>query len=659
MKRQLIALSGMVLAALAYAETNVTEQVAAVLPSVTVYASRVEAPSATLPCAVRVFDAEAIDASGARDLTELLDKKANVPVRTLNANPLQSHLALRGFGEYSFGRVRVLMDGEDVSGADMEAPNLLRLPLGAVTRVEVLPGPSPVLYGDGAVAGVVNVSTDTRDYARRTRLSARIGSYGSVGATVETRGGLAEEGLLYSGAYDYSRTDGWRDRSGYDLHAFAAGLRQNFANGSSGGVCTHYFNGRYEMPGALTESQWRRDDRQAAHYHDDCRLWSYGFALDAKLRLAEDQWLYCDGAFSQKHRRSHWGDYDAVDDYDSHTFQFTPRYVNEIPFAGHDNKLTLGFDFRHDTYGVDARSPGFAEREDFGRERYALFALDEFFITETLSLTAGARGEAIDNRWRTYRNMCDTHSRDVQGDLELALVYRPVDGLKTYVKGTRFHRSAFCDELNYTADGTFLEPETGWSLDAGAEYAFDAEWQTALTGYWMRMEDEIFFDPQLQRSGYNSNSPDRTERLGFDASVVWKRAKTASAALHCGFVDARFRDGTYDGSSIPLVPQSRVRADAGVWLGDDLELVGGYRFVSSQRLAGDFANAHGKLESCGLIDLAVHYEPSWAEGWKFSVSVDNLLDRSYCDFARWSDYTAAAYYPAAGRTLQATLTWTF
>ena len=39
--------------------------------------------------------------------------------------------------------------------------------------------------------------------------------------------------------------------------------------------------------------------------------------------------------------------------------------------------------------------------------------------------------------------------------------------------------------------------------------------------------------------------------------------------------------------------------------------------------------------------------------------VDNLLDRRYCDFAGWSDYSGAYCYPAAGRSILATLSCEF
>ena len=61
----------MIFAAVA-AMTNAVSE----LPTVTVYASRIEDAKDDIPASVQVFGAEQIAASGARDLPELLKKKA-------------------------------------------------------------------------------------------------------------------------------------------------------------------------------------------------------------------------------------------------------------------------------------------------------------------------------------------------------------------------------------------------------------------------------------------------------------------------------------------------------------------------------------------------------------------------------------------------------
>ena len=252
------------------------------------------------------------------------------------------------------------------------------------------------------------------------------------------------------------------------------------------------------------------------------------------------------------------------------------------------------------------------------------------------------------------------------GDYELGLVYRPIEGLKTFVKGTRFHRSAFCDEMNYTEDGRLLKPETGTSLDIGLEWTFLDEFTFDADGYGMVMDDEIFYNPYAAYSPYgwggdNCNSPAKTRRVGLDTGLAWRRDKVAEASVRYGVVHADFAGGQYHGEDVPRVPNHRLRAEVGVWLWDDMEIKGGYRFVSSQRLVGDFANEQDRLGGYSLFDIGAYYTPSWswAKGWKASFVMDNLLDRDYCDFAGWSEYSGAYYYPACGRSFLFTLSYEF
>ena len=657
MKRLLIAAALAGMGGVAYAEptkgTNESEVVDA--PAVTVYASRIDDTKESMPGAVSIFTAEDIESSGARDLPELLKKKAGIDIHAMNGNPLLTSIAMRGFGDNAFGRTKVVLDGEELNNVDMNAPNLTRIPLGSVERVEVIHGPSPVLYGDGAIAGVVNVTTDAQDYEKRTKITGRAGSQSTFGGNVQTKGGFEEEGVLYNASYDYLQSDGYRKRSAYDMHTANAGVRKNFENGSTVGFKANYQNAFYELPGSLTYDQWKHA-RKSANNHDDwARTWSYGIGLDSKMKLAEDQWLHIDGGFSHQYRHARYFSSDSDLEYDAYCYHLSPRYVNEMDVFGFGNKFTVGMDFRFDRYGEDHPfSFGSPVKRHFDRARYAAFAHDEFHITEELSVVAGARLERIGNRWARYAGLSESRSHDWMGDYELGLVFRPVEGLKTYVKGTRFHRSAFCDELSYTQDGEFLEPETGESLDIGAEWEFLDEFRLDVNGYGMVMEDEIFFDPVLLPYGYNCNSPAKTRRVGLDTGLSWRRDKVAEAALRYGVVHADFGSGTYHGCDVPYVPNHRIRAEAGFWIFGDLEIKGGYTFVSSQYLSGDFANTSDRLPAYSLFDVGAYYSPSWAKGWRASFVMDNLFDRNYCDYAG-----VGYYYPACGRSFMFTLSYEF
>lgn len=635
----------LILAAIVAATNNIAE-----LPHVTVYASRIEDAKDDIPALVQVFGAEQIAASGARDLPELLKKKSGVDIHSMNGNPVLTSIAMRGFGDNAFGKVKVVLDGEELNNVDMNPPNLTRIPLGNVERVEVIHGPSPVLYGDGAVAGIVNVTTDSRDYEEETRVTGKAGSQYTFGGNVQTKGGDEEEGVQYNASYDYLRSDGYRKNSEYEMHTANAGVRKNFENGSTAGLKVNYQNAYYGLPGSLTYDQWKNARKSASTPDDWARIWSYGVTLDSKLKLAEDQWLYLDGGFSHQFRHAVYRPYSDLE-YDYCNCRVSPRYVNECGIGDFENKFTVGLDFRYDLYEA---STGASADSRFNRDRYAAFVHDEFFLTDELSLVAGARLERIGNRWRKYAGLAETRNHDWMNDYELGLVFRPVEGLKTYVKGSQFHRSPFCDELNYTRDGRFLEPETGASLDLGMEWNFAEEFTFMVNGYGMVMEDEIFFDPAIQPWGYNCNSPARTRRVGFDTGLSWFRDKMAEASFRYGVVHADFAEGEYHGNDVPYVPNHRIRLEGGFWIVDDLRIKGGYTYVGAQVLSGDYANSSDRLPAYSLFDAGVYYEPSWAEGWMVSFVMDNIFDRNYCDYAG-----VGYYYPACGRSFMFTVSYEF
>ena len=632
---------------------------------VIVYASRTERPVEQIPGQVQIFTSAEIAESNAEDLPRFLEQSANLQVRTLNSNPKQAQLAARGYGENSFDRIKVVLDGLDLNNVDMAAPDLTRIPLGNIERIEIVHGPSPVLHGDGAVAGVVNIETDTRDYAKETRITGKAGSQNTYGLNVRTKGGIEDEGLFYHAMADYERSSGYRSRSAYENYTANAGVAKNFENGSSAYLKANYSHGFFELPGSLTKSQWHHDPKDAFSRHDWNRTWNYGASTGGKALLAEGQWLYLDASFDVQHREAHWGNYGYNNDYDIYSFRVKPRYFNENQIAGYRNEFTFGFDFGFDVYQVTDRSGYYSPEYNFYRYREGVYLQDEFFFSDQWSIKAGARLDNVDNAWRHYRGLVDDHSNDWLQGYELAIVFRPVDNLKTYVKGTRFFRSAFCDETNYTKDGKFLDPETGWSLDAGFEWNFLKEFNLAFNGFATWTEDEIFYNPHAKDygygawGGYNENSDGDTRRIGFDASFSWRRKGVAEASAKYSLVDARFTSGQYDGNDIPLVPQHRIRLDAGVWICADLEVKGGMSWTAKQRLSGDYDNSHEELGSYPLFDVGAYYEPSWAKGWRLAFVVNNLLDRDYCDFAGWSDYSGAYYYPGKGRSFMLTLSWTF
>jgi outer membrane receptor protein involved in Fe transport len=180
----------------------------------------------------------------------------------------------------------------------------------------------------------------------------------------------------------------------------------------------------------------------------------------------------------------------------------------------------------------------------------------------------------------------------------------------------------------------------------------------------MFIKDEIFYNPYAKYygaywGGYNCNSPSRTQRLGLDTGLSWKRDKTAEASVKYSIVSAKFESGQYNDNQVPMVPNHQIRLEGGYWLTDEIEVKCGYCYIGPQYFASDFNNEHGKLPGYSLFDAGIFYAPSWAEGWKASAVIDNIFDRKYCSFAGWSDYSGAYCYPACGRSFICSISYEF
>ncbi|TGN67583.1 TonB-dependent receptor [Paracoccus liaowanqingii] len=110
------------------------------------------------PASITVIDQQAIQASGGRDLADVL---RTVPGLNLTrSNDGNSNVSFRGL---SSSRTLTLIDGKRISTGNTFARHyqgdLQVVPLDAIERIEVVRGPMSTLYGSDAMGGVINIIT--------------------------------------------------------------------------------------------------------------------------------------------------------------------------------------------------------------------------------------------------------------------------------------------------------------------------------------------------------------------------------------------------------------------------------------------------------------------------------------------------------------------
>ncbi|MCR4317687.1 MAG: TonB-dependent receptor [Planctomycetes bacterium] len=217
------------------------------LPDTVVTATRTESAIRESPAAVQVVDRERIDQSGAYTIGEVIEETAGMDVSAEEFSSVGSPTGVSIQG-IDASRVLILVDGMRIIGDRAGVTNLAEIPLYSVERIEIVRGPSSVLYGSDALGGVVNIIT------RRPRNEIEGRVEADYRENEAYRGAARVSGL--EGVFEYSASAGYFHRDKFDLDRSdpdTNGDEIYQRNGSAGFAWTPSDNARVEIEGGWFE----------------------------------------------------------------------------------------------------------------------------------------------------------------------------------------------------------------------------------------------------------------------------------------------------------------------------------------------------------------------------------------------------------------------
>ena len=128
-----------------------------------------------------VITAQEIERSPGQTLQDVLAREPGIQVRNLfgSVNGARSSVDMRGFGAAGTSNTLVLINGRRLNDIDMAGVDFSAIPKNSIERIEITRGNSgAVLYGDGAVGGVINIVTKNAvDLPPSARVQAGFGSF--------------------------------------------------------------------------------------------------------------------------------------------------------------------------------------------------------------------------------------------------------------------------------------------------------------------------------------------------------------------------------------------------------------------------------------------------------------------------------------------------
>lgn len=630
---------------------------------------------------VTVVDRAVIEGSGAVSVPELLRSEANLLIRNTSGSPNDAQVSMRGFGENSHLRTLILVDGHRLNRPDMGVAGWESIPISSIERIEVIRGGQNVLYGDQALAGVVQITT-RRGANAGTRLGGSIGSFGYISGFA---GYGASVGDLdtYVGIDRYA-SDGFRSNSASRATTLSgnvvwyAGDTDTLTLRGSGTASHRQF------PGALSYDQFQQDPTQSTspgnEYADTdsgqaTMIWeterAWGAARVASGYNVRDMNWVLGGIYANNRQqgasvgpRVKIGDdddfvmagcdafYDWLDFEDLHPQD--PRYVQAraalerrtLQPYGFIQRTTrrgwvLGAGARYEYARTDNRFDDYVDNQilptiDTNRSSSPN---PNYRSSPDIDPTNSYAGVVSKDGWAATLSLSKDYTKNGSGWIRYDRVYR----YPTLDETASYQGYPLSDPLNEN-----LDPETGDNIEVGIRRTTD-RWNASWSTYCLLMDNEIVFvDNGTERLNKNIG---KTRRIGSEIELQYDR-EWYGASTRWALQDARLCGGENDGNRVPLVPWAYGICSAWIDPSDEVRLTVDWSYVSSQYRGGDEANENPRLAAYGLLGCRANVK--MAESARLVVSIDNLLDKTYATTAY-----GGAYYPGTGRSIRMGFTLEF
>lgn len=597
------------------------------LGEINVTSGRVEAPAIESNKPVSIISRADIEASHATNVADLFKGLAGITVRDTSGTGAKAVIDLGGFGDSAASNKVVLIDGRRISNPDLAEADWTQIPLEQIERIEIVHGGGSVLYGDGAVGGVINLITRVPQSGGEVRVAG--GSFGKQ--TGMARYGIDTGRLRLGANVTGDKSKGYRDNSlleRFDLGGrFEGDLSDNLMWYGSG----NHHKDRFGLPGGLTQAQLDANPRQTLqpdnngstidNYIDTGLLASVG-PLDFDLPVS----------YRKRNSFAHFG---GAFPFDStsvlRTVSTRPKAVVEQRFSDVHAQLIAGAEIdkvKGTVSGLDSKRnrDGYYTQLRLS-DQNAAYVLSGGYRSERVKDALNDGSSAISNRLSAY----DVGASLAIGDFRLRLNHNKSIRFPRLDERTEFLPPSFVASFR-----PGLLPQTGRHYNASLRYSLSTAWLEA-SFQQARLNHEIYLDPTIGFFGTNSNYVDPTLHRVIAVAGFWYAHDLAQISANYSMVRATFQGGAFNGNRIPGVARNRAGMDVKSDWTDDVSTGLHATYVGSSFMINDQLNTRPRVQSYFLLDATASYR--W-QGAEFFVRVDNLTNKKYI--------TTGAVSPSSG-----------
>ncbi len=547
----------------------------------------------------------------------------------------------------------IIQDGIPITTADgtTEPSNV---DLGSVRRVEVIRGPSSVLYGNSA-GGVISLFTEIDPTRRLTvRPDFQVGSNGYNRQQIRIDGHNSS-GTEFMGSFSQFQTDGWREHSAAEIKQSNILVRQTLAgNTRLSGIFNHYDSPFAENPSMMSKENARTNPRGTRtialnqNWGETTQQGQYGATLEHHFG-------------TQLFRTTGWGIWRDL--FASNPFRvidlgrkgagFRSEYLGVHQLGSITIQLSTGFDVssqndtRVESFNKGPAQPGgMAERGSLLVQQFEDVLSVGPFVQISLSpyrrvtITTGVRYD--------YYKFMATDQKFDDGDQSgertmsaaspsIGLTFAATPTFNLYTNFSTAYETPTTVELSNRPEGEggfnqLLEPERLRSFEVGFRgLVKPARLQFDVAVYRARLLDTFVPFQGADEQTFFSNAGE-SARNGVELSLDWKPTSRVNARMAYTYQDFLFQrfvlQGTdYSGNLEPGAPPNRLFA------GVDYAAPFGLRSSATVRWVDDFfvnnANTVSNWEYT-VVDLRFGLDRRWGNhDARPFFGIDNLFGERY------------------------------
>ena len=621
-----------------------------------------------LGASTNIITKEDINNYPGESLVQIISKLPGIEFKSLYGTGFGAYesIDIRGFADTAKSNTVILLNGHKLSNIDSGFVDFTTIPINSVQRIEVIKGNSAaVLYGGNATAGAINIITDQLPGVEDSySLSTTTGSYGQVEGYVS--GTKSFEDFSVSGNSSYAVSDGYRRNNG---------LRQKNGNIELNGLVNDKttfhinisaFDNYVELPGDVPVYSYsagalnglngfsidpRSTDtpKDFATKHGHKAFLSSTYDLNSNVEVINDlsyRFNKSQGLFLSS----------STTDTEMDVISYNPKIKLRNEFYGFEFDTITGIDSSYTYYRSDRMADdGFPTNQvyKFSDSSLGLYFNSETKISSSNKLGLGAR---VQGNWLKATDFVGPASGANRTSNYDSLSYDPQyafhlgfeSDLNTY--GSIFSRlgrsftypnvDQRIGQFEYNVSHDFkLRSQVSNDIEIGHKFKND-RLKISNAFYYMNLRAEIYYDAV---DFENKNLP-HSKRYGFESSADYKLNQYIYLSNSFTFAKAKMRAGRYKGKEIPGVPSLTNTFEVNLKVTDNIQLYSNLYYKGSTRMINDTKNFQVKIEEYYLLNMGVKGE---IEGFKYSLAANNVLDKSYYNYAVASASTYNAYntYP--------------